>query len=286
MSIRMDQEVNATWWSSNPMTYDWDHKIQAPEGTQEFFKQSDLRAIEAHRPFGHPRFPEENLYSRLIDWKEIKGQRVLEIGCGMGLHASLFAKAGARVTTMDLTQRATRLAYRRFNLENIPATVIQSDGEKLPFPDHTFDRIWSWGVIHHSSHTEQIVKEAFRILKPGGLFQAMIYHRTSVRYWLIGGIQHGLLKGKLFWMNLEEVNQTFTDGAIARHYTKHEIQDLLSDFKEIRCRILQEAGSDAFPKISPLLRRIHASTAIKFDRWINDHFGWFLFFEANKPASR
>lgn len=264
------------------MTYDWENNLQAAEGTPEFFRQSDFRAIEAHRPFGHPLFPKEEAYSRLVDWKQIRGQRVLEIGCGMGLHASLFAKAGARITTVDLTFRASQLAHHRFTQENISASVVQADGEKLPFPEQTFDRVWSWGVIHHSANTEAIVQEILRILKPGGFFQAMVYHRRSIRYWIIGGIQHGLIQRKLSQMNLAEVNQTFTDGAIARHYTKREIPNLLKGFVDIRCRIFQEAGSDALPKISPLLHRVNSRVATKFDHWMNRHFGWFLFFEANK----
>ncbi len=277
------QQSNASWWSSHPMTYDWAGEIQAEEGSPEFFMQSDRRAIEAHRPFAHPDFPKEAAYARLIDWNRVRNQRVLEIGCGMGLHASLFAKAGASITTMDLTRRAAQLARRRFTRDNLPAHVIQSDGEKLPFPDHTFDRVWSWGVIHHSANTEQIVREILRVLKPGGLFQAMVYHQTSVRYWLIGGIQHGILKGKLLGMSLAEVNQTFTDGAIARHYTQREMRVLLGKFSNVRCRILQEDGSDALPKISPLLRRLFPAVAPRFDRWINDRWGWFLFAEATKP---
>lgn len=267
------------------MTYDWEGRIRAPEGSLQFFRESDARAIQAHRPFGHPRFPEEAAYSRLIDWKSVRGERILEIGCGMGLQASLFARAGGNITTLDLTRRAAQLARRRFVLEQIPATVIQSDGERLPFCDNSFDRVWSWGVIHHSSRTESIVAEVRRILKPGGLFQAMVYHRTSVRYWIIGGLKHGVLKGKLFHMNLAQVNQTFTDGAIARHYTAGEITRLLQAFQKVRCRILQEAGSEALPMISPLLRGIHSPSAAQFDRWVNGRFGWFLFFEANKPTA-
>jgi len=277
------QQSNASWWSSHPMTYDWEGRIQAEEGSPEFFMQSDRRAIEAHRPFAHPDFPKEAAYARLIDWNRARNQRVLEIGCGMGLHASLFAKAGASITTMDLTRRAAQLARRRFTQDHLPAHVIQSDGENLPFPDKTFDHVWSWGVIHHSAHTEQIVREIFRVLKPGGLFQVMVYHRTSVRYWLVGGIQHGIFKGKLLRMSLAEVNQTFTDGAIARHYIPQEMDFLLQGFSGIRYRILQEAGSDALPVISPFLRRLAPSCSARFDRWINDHWGWFLFVEATRP---
>ena len=44
------------------------------------------------------------------------------------------------------------------------------DAENLPFKDNYFDIVYSWGVIHHSEDTEQVVKEIYRILKPGGHF--------------------------------------------------------------------------------------------------------------------
>ncbi len=266
------------------MTYDWEGLISAEPGSPEFFRLSDARALAAHRPFGHPNHPDEPPYARLIPWEDVKGRRVLEIGCGLGLHASLFARAGARITTTDLTPTATRLAQRRFRQQELPVSLAQSDGERLPFCDASFDRVWSWGVIHHSSNTEAIVSEVRRVLRPGGLFQGMVYHRRSVRYWLIGGLQHGLLGGRLLRMTLAEVNQTFTDGTIARHYTIPEMHDLLEGFAKVRCRILQEMGSDAIPKISPLLHRLAPRLAKRADAWANRHFGWFLFFEAEKPA--
>ncbi|MDD2706759.1 MAG: class I SAM-dependent methyltransferase [Verrucomicrobiae bacterium] len=278
------QQSNVAWWSANPMTYDWEKHIQAQEGSLEFFQESDRRALEAHRPFGHPAYPDEPAYSRLIPWPEVRDKRVLEIGCGMGLHASLHSAAGAKITTIDLTWRAVHTARRRFNLGNQRVNTLRTDGEKLPFRDNSFDRVWSWGVIHHSSNTAALVREIHRVLKPGGLFQFMVYHRHSVRYWIIGGVQHGILHGKLLRMNLEQVNQTFTDGAIARHYTAGEMPALLQGFTQPRCRILQETGSDAMPKISPLLRRLAPDFSRRFDQWVNDRWGWFLFVETNKEA--
>ena len=266
------------------MTYDWEGAITAAPGSPEFFEQSDRRALDAHRPFGHPNLPAEPPYSRLIDWEGVRDRRVLEIGCGLGLHASLFAAAGARVVTMDLTPTAVNLARARFTQRKVAAGLARADGERLPFPNATFDQVWSWGVIHHSANTPGVVAEVLRVLKPGGLFRAMVYHRRSVRYWIIGGLQHGVVRGKLLRLTLEEVNQTFTDGAIARHYTIPEARDLLSGFETSRFRILQEAGSDALPKISPLLGRLSPALASRVDAWINARFGWFLFWEARKPC--
>ena len=84
----ISQKSNADWWSSNPMTYDWEGKIQEKQGAPEFFRQSDLRALEAHRPFGHPSFPNEKAYSRLIRWEEVSGQQVLEEHLQMSAYAS------------------------------------------------------------------------------------------------------------------------------------------------------------------------------------------------------
>jgi len=282
-SVQISQQDNASWWNARPMTYDWDGAIAAPPGTPEFFEQSDRRAIEAHRPFGHPDFPSEAPYSRLINWEEVCGQRILEIGCGLGLHATLFASAGARVVTMDLTETAVKLTRARCSPKGIAAGIVRADGERLPYPAACFDQVWSWGVIHHSANTPAIVAEIRRVLKPGGLFRAMVYHRRSVRYWIVGGLQHGLVRGKLLTRTIEEVNQTFTDGAIARHYTVSEARELLGEFDPPRFRILQEAGSEALPKISPLLRRISPALAKRFDAWINARFGWFLFWETRKP---
>jgi ubiquinone/menaquinone biosynthesis C-methylase UbiE len=281
-TMNPSQQSNIAWWSANPMTYDWEKQISAAEGTPEFFEQCDQRALAAHRPFGHPDYPSEPPYARLIRWDDVKGKRVLEIGCGMGLHAALHAQAGARMTTIDLTWRAVQTAHKRFVQKQLPVGILRTDGEQLPFPDGTFDRVWSWGVIHHSAHTERIVAEIHRVLKPGGIFQCMVYHRSSVRYWIIGGIQHGIVRGKLFRMSLAEVNQTFTDGAIARHYTRREMGELLANFSSVRFRILQEAGSEALPKISPILRAIAPATGKRFDEWVNRHWGWFLFAEARK----
>jgi SAM-dependent methyltransferase len=267
------------------MSYDWEGAISAAPGSAAFFEQSDRRALEAHRPFGHPGYPAEAPYSRLVDWEGVRGRRVLEIGCGLGLHASLFAAAGARVVTVDLTETAAKLARARFVQGRVGAGLARADGERLPFPDASFDQVWSWGVIHHSANTPAIVAEVRRVLKPGGLFRAMVYHRRSVRYWLVGGIQHGIVRGKLLRMTLDEVNKDFTDGAIARHYTVPEARDLLAGFEAPAFRILQEAGSDAVPKLSPLLRRLSPALSARLDAWVNARFGWFLFWEARKPRA-
>src|ERR1017187_7366735 len=96
-------------------------------------------------------------------FSELRGARVLEIGCGMGLHTQTMAAAGAEVTAIDLTSTAVEATFRRLALRGLRAHVLQCDAENLPFMAGAFDFVWSWGVIHHSSRTARIVREIGQI---------------------------------------------------------------------------------------------------------------------------
>ena len=67
------------------------------------------------------------------------------------------------------------------------------DAEKMDFADASFDFIWTWGVIHHSSNTRQILSEMSRILRPGGRAVVMVYHRSFLYYYVFNGFFRGVL---------------------------------------------------------------------------------------------
>jgi ubiquinone/menaquinone biosynthesis C-methylase UbiE len=100
------------------------------------------------------------------------------------------------------------------------------DAEKMEFEDNEFDFVWSWGVIHHSAHTERIVSEVFRILKPGGEFRSMVYHKRSIN--ALGIMTMGLVTGKFFkGLSAEDVFNIYSDGYYARFYTANEFTKML-----------------------------------------------------------
>lgn len=115
---------------------------------------------------------------------DLRGKCVLEIGCGMGADAYQFAKNGAIYTGIDLTSEAVKTTQRRFSLFHVPGRIRVMNAEELEFPDNSFDHVYSFGVIHHSPHSEKIVKEIYRVLRKGGTTTVMLYNKQSINYYI------------------------------------------------------------------------------------------------------
>ena len=106
--------------------------------------------------------------------------------------------------------------------------------EKLSFPDASFDFVWSWGVINHSSDTKTILPQIHRVLKPGGELTFMVYHQSSWNTFIRGWLYYGLLKGGLFkGLDAHRLLQLNTDGALPRYYTKTDLRTELGDQFEL-----------------------------------------------------
>ncbi|TLN03911.1 class I SAM-dependent methyltransferase [bacterium] len=85
------------------------------------------------------------------------GMDVLDAGGGTARVATVAAHAGARLTVADLTQAAAHKAARS-----------RAAGERLPFPDASFDRVLMVDALHRIRNQQQAVKELFRVLRPAG----------------------------------------------------------------------------------------------------------------------
>jgi ubiquinone/menaquinone biosynthesis C-methylase UbiE len=104
----------------------------------------------------------------LAHFEETKGLKVLEVGVGLGADHQLFAEAGADLFGIDLTERAVEHTRQRLAAFGLSSDLAVGDAEDLDFPDESFDRVYSWGVLHHSPDTPKAVAEVWRVLKPGG----------------------------------------------------------------------------------------------------------------------
>jgi SAM-dependent methyltransferase len=222
------QEANQAWWESHPMRYDWTEQIGYPEFTKEFYLEIDRRFFaDAEVYLPSSRIP----FDRILDFESLRDKDVLEIGVGNGSHAGLLASYARSFTGIDLTDYAIKSTSERMHCFGLNARILQMDAEHMEFEDNQFDFIWTWGVIHHSSDTHQVLSEMRRVLRPGGRAVVMVYHRSFWHWYVVNGLLRGVALGQIRKSgSLHGTVQRWTDGAIARYYTIPEWKNLVSEF--------------------------------------------------------
>lgn len=239
------QQANAAWWEKHPMRYDWRDAVPFEEFSKEFYNEIDQRFFaNAAEYMPYERLP----FEALIPFDELPKLDVLEIGVGNGSHAGLIAPRARSFTGIDLTTYAVRSTQARMQQFGIKADILQMDAEKMTFADSTFDFVWSWGVIHHSANTRQVLVEMHRVLRPGGRAMIMVYHRSFWYYYVVAGFVYGILLGQLFkHKSLHTVAQNMIDGALARYYTPQEWNALVSDLFRVKRTLIYGSKSDILP---------------------------------------
>ena len=193
----------------------WNHRIHdlemtdEPVGTRAFFDDLD-----------DYRYDKLRYLPQLVDFSAYQGQRLLEVGCGIGTDLVRFATGGARVTGVDLAQTAIDLAHQNFVLHGVTADELRvANGEALPYPDATFDVVYGHGVVQYTADAAQLICECHRVLKPGGTGIFMVYNRVS---WLNA-------LSKVMKVPLEH-----EDAPVLVKYSIAEFRQLLSPFAEVR----------------------------------------------------
>jgi ubiquinone/menaquinone biosynthesis C-methylase UbiE len=221
----------------------------APEGSRKFFQQVEQRRYELE-----PFIPE------YAEFERSQGETVLEVGVGLGTDLARFARAGADVTGIDFSEHSVELARRRLALEGLAGEVHVADAELLPFPDDAFDRVYSWGVLHHTPGTERAAQELVRVLKPGGRLCVMLYARRS---WVAFALwaRHALLTGKPR-RSLADVVAHHMESVGTKAFTRTEVRRMFRDLSEVQ---VEHVGT-------PYDRRVVGPLAALTGR----HLGWFI----------
>ncbi|WP_129597122.1 methyltransferase domain-containing protein [Methanohalophilus profundi] len=102
-----------------------------------------------------------------------KDSKILDIGAGYGGAARYLAKKyGCQVVALNLSEVENE-RDRKMNEDqglNHLITVLDGSFEEIPYPDFSFDVVWSQDAILHSGNREQVIKEVARVLKSGGDF--------------------------------------------------------------------------------------------------------------------
>lgn len=274
------------FWNANPCQSD----VSRSEDRRRYFQEiSDKRygRREWHVPI-------------VANFAFFRGKDVLEVGCGIATDGLEFAKNGANYVGVDLTPHSIELAEERFGLFGVPGRFQVANAEEgLPFPDCSFDHVYSFGVIHHSPVPEKIVQEIHRVLRKGGTFTVMLYNKSSINYYIEIMILRRLLRWLLVpsfmprlisgitgfdqWkleghrralkerkrITKEEWVSMNTDGPscpLARVYSRDDAATLWRDFKNVRQEVW-EFNVDHWSFVGRAIPR-------PMETWLGRHWGW------------
>lgn len=239
------------YWDARPCNIRHSPK---PVGTREYFEE-----VEARKYFVEPHIPGFAQFER---WN---GKKVLEVGCGIGTDTIRFARAGAQVTAVDLSEESLALAKRRAALFGLQDRIAfyQADAERLSevVPADPYDLVYSFGVIHHTPRPQNVIAEIRKFMGPSSVFKIMVYHRCSYKVlWIL------LSRGKGAFWRLDELiarhSEAQTGCPVTYSYSRKTVQELLKGF------VVETAEIEhIFPYSIPEYKRYEYRKAWPF-RWM------------------
>lgn len=102
----------------------------------------------------------------------IANQRILDLGCGTGTLTRMVKQAqpDAEVIGLDADPDILTIARKKAKRNNVSLTFQQGMSFELPYPDHSFDHVFSSLFFHHLNleMKHKTLQEVFRVLRPGG----------------------------------------------------------------------------------------------------------------------
>lgn len=103
--------------------------------------------------------------------------KVLEVGCGTGNVSSFLSKKGYLVTGCEFYPQAINRAWPGF-------MIVQGDANNLPFEDNNFDIVGLFDMIEHFKDDIKPLKEAFRVVRGGGIIAVTVPAREELWSWV------------------------------------------------------------------------------------------------------
>jgi len=177
------------------------------------------------------KYEEERHIKPFAQFAQWKGKKVLEIGTGIGIDASNFARAGAFYTGIDLSQKSLELCKKRFTSYHLNGNFFHGSAEALSsiVPTEPYDLIYSFGVIHHTSCPQRVIEELKKYCGPNTEVRIMLYARWS---WKV--LRIVLVPGRGAFWKRDELVKKYSEGQqdcpVIYTYTFREVRKLLRGF--------------------------------------------------------
>lgn len=221
----VDIDTVRSYWDQRPCNI---RHSEREVGSKAYFND-----VEERKYFVEPHIP------AFADFQRWQGKKVLEIGCGIGTDTMNFARAGAHVTAVDLSEESLKIAKLRagvFGLDNIRFYRANAEELTSTVPVERYDLVYSFGVIHHTPQPEKALEQIRHYMDADSTLKIMVYHRHSWKvFWILATYGKGALH-KIDNL-IAKYSEAQTGCPVTYAYTPETVKPLLKGFAITDTRI-------------------------------------------------
>lgn len=126
----------------------------------------DVDGIRVRDYFEACTAPENRFILRQLG--EVRGKRLLDLGCGAGENSVYFGMKGAKCVATDYSPGMVEVALKLAEANGVKVEGFTANAMELDFPDESFDIVYASNLLHHLPEPKLAIREMHRVLRPGG----------------------------------------------------------------------------------------------------------------------